>query len=172
MCFTVTTIFLRQCLYLNRISDKVEFLPDILYNEKTKQDSERHTGGFIMKVFNIRNLVIILIMAAIVAWLVLANSSLLGGYTGTFYLHDDMEWTEISYDLSEGNADKFTAVLDGPQKIKVEYKGKWPVRAAVTLKDKKRNKAMYDLYLHEEPEAGSSDLRLEVDFNKIEEPGL
>lgn len=105
--------------------------------------------------------------AAVAAWFIIFNT-VLSGYSGTYHLHDGHEWTQLSWEVLNGDADQFTAELAGPQKLKVSYKGEYELAVLLTLKDNAGNSSCYELKLFEETVPPDNTLEVQTEFTLLE----
>lgn len=119
-----------------------------------------------MKVNLNKKGIIILLLVVIAAWLVFSNIGL-SGFSGTFNLRDEREWTGMTYSVKEGDADKFSAELAGPHKIKVKYNGTYEFRAEITLESATGETAQYELRLDQVHDLSTDSWQIESDLNEI-----
>lgn len=92
--------------------------------------------------------IIILVIAAIGFFYYMNNVG--PRFVGSYYLTDGIEWEDVSINVTEGEEDKFTVELDGPQKIKATYDGKTDFRAELTLTNSNGETGKYELLIYSE----------------------
>lgn len=108
------------------------------------------------------------LVVAIVAWFVITNT-VLAGFTGTYHLHDNMDWNRITYKVTQGDADKFSAELAGPQKLKVKYKGEYDFKAEITFETASGETGRYELLIYKTLSQFEDEKnQIEMELNRIE----
>lgn len=89
----------------------------------------------------------VVLIALVIAGAIIAVF-LFGTSSATFYLNDGHEWSDVSYEVTEGEADKFAAELEEPQKLKVSYDGDFDLHVTFTLSDTQGETACYELHMY------------------------
>ena len=108
------------------------------------------------------------VLLAIVGWFVIMNT-VFKGFSGTYHLHDNKDWTKISCKVTEGDADQFSAELSGPQVIKVKYKGEYDLRVEITLETATGETGRYELHAYQDYDFATETWTTESDLTKIEQ---
>lgn len=106
-------------------------------------------------------------LVLVVAWFVISNV-FMTKYTGTFNLSDGKEWTSISWEVKEGEADKFSAKLSDPKKIEVSYNGDYDLLVNMTLGNENGDSAVYELHAYSDWDPGLDTTTVISDFTKIQ----
>lgn len=104
---------------------------------------------------------------AVIAWFVIANV-FMTKYTGTFHMKDGGNWTKVTAEIEEGDADKFTAEMKDGQTLKVSYDGKFELRAVLTFTDGNGKTARYSLWVYQAHAAGEDGLETRTSFERID----
>lgn len=115
-----------------------------------------------------KKLIAAAVVLAAAAWLVISNV-FLKGYTGTFRLDGGGEWTKVSWTVRTGDADSFSAKLDGPGTLKVSYDGDYEFRAELTLSDASGAEAHYELRLYSDMDMESDSRVIRDELTRIDE---
>lgn len=116
-----------------------------------------------------KKILIIVGAVAVIAWFIICNTWL-KGYTGTYGINDEYEWTQIKYTVQEGDEDKFTAELVDPDTIKVHYEGKYELVALLKLKDDAGRSMTYELNLYEEINNATDNIEICSSLIPVENP--
>ena len=111
-------------------------------------------------------LIVAAVLIAVIAWFVISNT-LLKGHEATIILHDG-DWTTVSWSVREGDADRFTAELTPPRRLKVRYTGEGDLTAAFTLGDSAGNFQDYTLRIYREPDLTADTYTVRTDFIRAE----
>lgn len=107
--------------------------------------------------------VIGLIAAVIIIALVFIFFSGKPVYTGEFIPEKGREWVSVEYDVTEGNAEKFSAQINDKNRLEVTYDESGELEALIRLTDAEGKTADYSLKLY------YFDDELQTTFDEISE---
>lgn len=117
-----------------------------------------------MKKSKLSTVLILVIVILAAGWLVAANV-FFGKFTGSFHLTDGHAWTDISYEVKSGEADKFSAQLTDPDCIEVKYDGEEDLMAEITLRDDAGETGNYELTLRTVYDTTREEYEIESELN-------
>lgn len=110
-----------------------------------------------------KKIIPVVLIGLVIAGAIIAVS-LFGTCSATFHLNDGHEWTDVSFEVTEGEADKLTASMEGPQELKVTYDGDSDLHARFTLSNAQGESACYELHMYHRWDSAQDKDEVVTDF--------